>query len=259
MNDKQPRPYVLSETDYRSVLDTDVQVCLLPWGATEAHNYHLPYCTDVTQCDRIAEESSRIAWEAGEKVMALPTIPFGVNTGQADVKLDINLSPSTQFAMLKDITETLVRHGVPKLAIMNGHGGNDFRQMVRELQFTRPEIFIVTFDWYTSVDRAPHFDEAGCHAGEMETSLMLHFAPELVKPLSEAGPGREKRIKLKGVQEGWVFAQREWPKATEDTGMGNPVLATAEKGERFFRVVTKHIGSFLIELAQADINDLYEE
>ena len=95
------RPYVLAETNWKTVKETDYEVALLPWGATEAHNYHLPYATDVVQCDGIGAEAARIAWEMGAKVILLPTVPFGVNTGQLDIKLDINMNPSTQLAVLK--------------------------------------------------------------------------------------------------------------------------------------------------------------
>ena len=57
------RPYILSETNWKVVKDTAYEVAVLPWGATEAHNFHLPYCTDVVQCDHIAAEAARIAWD----------------------------------------------------------------------------------------------------------------------------------------------------------------------------------------------------
>jgi len=111
----KPRPYILSETNWKSVKDTDYELAVLPWGATEAHNYHLPYSTDVTQCDHIAAEAARRAWDKGSKVIVLPTIPFGVNTGQLDVKLDINLNPSTQFVILKDVVDVLNRQSIKKI------------------------------------------------------------------------------------------------------------------------------------------------
>ena len=128
------RPYILAETHWKAVKNTDYAVAVLPWGATEAHNYHLPYATDVIECDHIAGEAARIAWERGVKVIVLPTVPFGVNTGQFDIRLDINMNPSTQAAVLRDVVESLSRQGFTKLVVLNGHGGNDFRQMIRELQ-----------------------------------------------------------------------------------------------------------------------------
>jgi creatinine amidohydrolase len=79
------RPYILAETNWKIVRQTKYEVAVLPWGATEAHNYHLPYSTDTVQCDYVAAESARIAWEAGARVIVLPTVPFGVNTGQLDI------------------------------------------------------------------------------------------------------------------------------------------------------------------------------
>ena len=83
------RPYVLAETNWKAVKDTDFTVAVLPWGATEAHNYHLPYATDNFQAEHVAIESARIAWDKDAKVIVLPTIPFGVNTGQMDIPLCI--------------------------------------------------------------------------------------------------------------------------------------------------------------------------
>ena len=127
------RPYVLAETNWKDVRETEYDVAILPWGATEAHNYHLPYSTDVVQCDEIAAEAAKRAWAQGARPIVLPTVPFGVNTGQLDVKLDINMNPSTQLAVLSDVVAALEHQGINRLLVMNGHGGNDFRQMVREL------------------------------------------------------------------------------------------------------------------------------
>ena len=140
------RPYVLAETTWKTVRATDYAVAVLPWGATEAHNYHLPYATDNIESTYIAVESARIAWEAGARVIVLPTVPFGVNTGQLDIKFDINMNPSTQMAVLRDVADSLVRQGIPKLVVLNGHGGNDFRQMIRELLPKKP-LFICNVDW----------------------------------------------------------------------------------------------------------------
>src|SRR4051812_12471447 len=95
------RPYILAETTWKSVRDTAYEVAVLPWGATEAHNYHLPYGTDTIQCDHLAAAAAGKAWETGTRVVVLPTIPFGVQTGQLDIPLCINMNPSTQLAVLR--------------------------------------------------------------------------------------------------------------------------------------------------------------
>src|SRR6478672_12754974 len=74
------RPYILAESTWKTVDATPYDVAVLPWGATEAHNFHLPYATDNIQCDALAAEAARRAWERGAKVVVLPCVPFGANT-----------------------------------------------------------------------------------------------------------------------------------------------------------------------------------
>ncbi len=230
---------------------------MLPWGATEAHNYHLPYGTDNVECDRLAAEAARVAWERGAKVIVLPTVPFGVNTGQLDIPLTLNMNPSTQRAVLNDIVESLAGHSVRKLVLFNGHGGNDFRQMVREAS-PRTSVFLCTIDWWKVIDPAAFFEQMGDHAGELETSVMMHVAPELVRPLAEAGSGAAKRPRLTGMREGWAWSPRPWTRVTSDTGVGDPSRASAEKGARYVQAIAAKIGEFLAELASADLEKLYE-
>jgi creatinine amidohydrolase len=239
------------------VRDTRYEVAVLPWGATEAHNLHLPYTTDNIETERIAALAAGHAWERGARVVVLPLVPFGVNTGQLDIPLCLNLNPSTQALVLRDLATALAGQGVPKLVILNGHGGNDFRQMIRELQ-PAVSLFLCTVNWYQVVDPKQFFSDLGDHAGELETSVMLHVAPELVRLLSEAGPGRARRFKLAALREGWAWAPRQWRQVTDDTGVGNPAAATAEKGREYVEAVSEKIGGFLVELAQADTGEMYE-
>jgi len=252
------RPYILAETNWKNIKESSYDLAILPWGATEAHNFHLPYATDVIEGDHIAAESAKIAWESGAKLIVLPTIPFGVNTGQADIKLDINLNPSTQSAILADIIETLLRSGIYKLLILNSHGGNDFKQTIRELGLKYPKMFLSTCNWFQSLNKKDFFEHQGDHADEMETSLMLHLTPQLVLPLDEAGDGKEKKNKIKEFSEGWAWSERKWSQISEDTGVGYPKKATKEKGEKYFKAVTSKIADFLLALSKADPNSLYE-
>ncbi len=252
------RPYILAETNWKSVKNEDFTVAVLPWGATEAHNYHLPYATDIIEADYIAAASAKIAWESGAKIIVLPTIPFGVNTGQADIKLDINLNPSTQLAILADIIEVLNRQGIYKLLILNSHGGNDFKPLIRELGLKFPKMFLSTCNWFQALNKKDFFEHSGDHADEMETSLILYLTPHLVRPLEEAGLGNEKKHKIKAFTEGWAWTERKWSQISEDTGVGNPKFSTAEKGEKYFNAVTLKIANLLIELAKSDTNNLYE-
>ena len=258
MKEHNARPYVLAETNWKSVKEQNYTVAILPWGATEAHNYHLPYATDNIQAEHVAIASAKKAWEENAKVVVLPTIPFGVNTGQMDIPLCMNMNPSTQYAILKDIVQVLDTHNIKKLVIVNAHGGNNFKQQIRELSLEYPNIFVCALNWWQVTDTSKYFDEPGDHAGELETAVMMHLTPELVLPLSEAGDADAKKFRIKGLKEGWVSAQRQWTSVTEDTGVGNPKKATKEKGAIFYEVVTQKIAGFFEELHHSDLNDMYE-
>jgi creatinine amidohydrolase len=251
------RPYILAENTWKTVKETDYKLAILPWGATEAHNYHLPYGTDIVEAEQVAAEGARIAWEKGIKLTVLPAIPFGVNTGQFDVTLDMNMNPSTQFAVLRDVIDVLNRQGIYKLIILNSHGGNDFRQMIRELGLQFPKMFLCSCNWYQSVDQKEFFENKDDHAGEMETSVMMHLTPHLVRPLSEAGDGASKKFRISAIREGWAWAERKWLQVTKDTGVGDPRKASAEKGQRYFKAVTEKVANFFAEVATTNNNDLY--
>ncbi|PHI19155.1 amidase [Lewinellaceae bacterium SD302] len=251
------RPYLLAETNWKAVKNTDYEVAILPWAATEAHNFHLPYATDIIEADGIAGEAARKAWEAGAKVILFPTIPFGVNTGQTDIKLDMNLMPSTQLAILRDLIMVLDRQGIKKLIIFNSHGGNNFRTMLRELGVEFPEMLLIETNWFKSIDRDKHVEEGGDHADEVETSLVLHLRPELVLPLSEAGDGKERLPRIKAFKEAWAWRERPWSTITKSTGTGDPRKATADKGARLFEELTERFARFFVDVAKIDPDDFY--
>ena len=251
------RPYILEETNWKSVKDQEFQLAVLPWGATEAHNLHLPYGTDNYETEALVHESARLAWEKESQVIVLPNIPVGVNTGQHDIKLTLNLNPSTQHSILEDLVESLDNHRINKLLIVNGHGGNDFRQMIREVGRQFPDMFLSTCNWFQSVDKTTIFEHSGDHADEMETSLMLYTWPEHVLPLDQAGSGKAKKFSVDALNESWAWTERNWTSITADTGIGDPRKATKEKGEQYFRAVTKKMAELMIDLAKTDLEDLY--
>jgi creatinine amidohydrolase len=257
MNNATARRYVLAETTWQTTRDRSYEVAVLPWGATEAHNRHLPYGTDTIECTHIAVESARIATEAGASLVVLPTVPFGSNAQQIDIPLTLNVFPSTQAVLLRDLVHSVTSGGIKKLVVLNGHGGNEFRAMIRELQVDTP-VLLCTANWYEVVDTDPFFEQAGDHAGEMETSLMMHLEPTLVRPLSEAGPGRSRPFRIEALRDRWAWAPREWTKVTEDTGVGDPSKASAMKGAAYFEAVTARIASFLTDLSATPVEDMYE-
>jgi len=250
------KSFILAEATYRDLRDLRFEVAVLPWAATEAHNLHLPFGTDIVETEAIAAAAARMAAADGAGVIVLPVIPFGVNTAQMDIPLTINMNPSTQMAVLGDVASSIDAHGVRKLVVLNGHGGNDFRQMIRELQ-GRHRAFLCTVNWYKAVEREKFFPVPGDHADEMETSLMMHIAPGQILPLSEAGAGSVKKHRIRAFREGWAWAPRQWSKVSSDTGAGDPRGATAEKGKAWFEAVTRAVADFLVDLSAADPDDMY--
>jgi creatinine amidohydrolase len=216
----------------------------------------LPYGTDTFECTHVAAESARIATEAGGSIVVLPTVPFGSNAQQLGIPLTLNLFPSTQALVLRDLVQSVAASGVNKFVVLNCHGGNEFRAMIRELRVDT-SVFLCTVNWYEVVDTVPFFEEAGDHAGEMETSLMMHLEPDLVRPLSEAGPGRSHPFRVEALRDRWAWAPREWTRVTDDTGVGDPSQASAQKGMAYFEVLSAKIAAFLTDLSATSIEDLY--
>ena len=252
----QPRPYVLAECTHPQLAAAPPRVAILPWGATEAHNRHLPYGTDVYEATRIAEGAAEMAWDRGAKVVVLPTIPFGNDEQQLDQFCTISFSTTTALAVLSDVARSLKIQGMDRLVIVNAHGGNQFQPLVRDLQ-RRFEMLIVVANFYQMVPEvcAEVFDDPGDHAGELETSLMLHFSPDLVD-LPVAGSGARVPFAIEGLNQPGVWTPRLWSHCHPDTGSGDPSAATAEKGARYFQAVTQALATLFVDLAQAERGQL---
>ncbi len=77
-------------------------------------------------------------------------------------------------------------------------------------------------------------------------------------PKVKWGEGKEKKSKIQGFREGWAWAERKWSEISEDTGVGNPILATKEKGEKYFSAITKKMAGLSYDIAKSDVDDLYE-
>lgn len=252
------KPYLLEETNWKQVKNQKYEVAVLPWGATEPHNYHLPYGTDSLETARIAEDSARKAWEKGAKIMVLPTIPLGIqNVGQIELPFCLHTRLATQKMILEDILKALYNQGIRKFVLMNGHGGNDFKQLIRDLQPEFPEMLISIVEWFRLFPNSKHFEEDGDHANEMETSIILYYFPHLVLPLEQAGDGKTKKFRMEALNNKTAWTPRRWDKVSADTGVGNPKKASAEKGRFFLEDVTSKIADYFVDLANSDLEDLY--
>ena len=120
-------------------------------------------------------------------------------------------------------------------------------------------ISLSKYEVFISAREKDYFDVLGGHGGELETNVMMHIHPELLLHLEEAGKAVGRGFKIKGLKDGWVTSQRQWTKVTSDTGVGDPALSTVEKGKRFLEMITREISEFLVEMENADLDDLYEK
>jgi creatinine amidohydrolase len=250
------RPFVLHESNYKQLKSYRPNLAVLPWGATEAHNLHLPHGTDVIEATAIAERSAELAHQAGAPVIVLPTIPFGNNEQQLDQVATISFRTATAAAILSDVARSLSAQGIDRLVALNAHGGNEFKPLIRDVQkqfqmlIVRIDFFQVRSELLTEI-----FDEAGDHAGEMETSLLLHLRPDWVA-MDQAGSGQRVPFAIPGLNQGGVWTPRPWSASHPDTGSGNPAKASAEKGRRYFDAVSLEISRVLTALSRAEKGQL---
>jgi creatinine amidohydrolase len=251
--------WILAEQNHAFIRAQPWQVAVLPFGATEPHNLHMPYGTDNFQVEAIGRQACERAYRSGARVLLLPTIPYGVNTNYLQVAgaLACSVTPTTLLHVLTDLVESLERQGIRKMVLLNGHGGNELKPLVRELHH-RTRVFLCVCDWYRmATDQYRHiFAEPGEHADEVETSLGLAFFPELVHPeLADNGAARPTRFEA--INRGWVHITRPWHLVTTNTGLGNPAAASADKGRHLMELLVERLASFLVELAAAPMDESF--
>ncbi len=255
--DKQSDLSVASYGDVRAA--GQYSVALLPWGATEPHNYHLPYLTDCILAHDVALDAARLALaDFGVRCVVLPPVACGSqNPGQRELPFCLHFRYETQRAVLADTVASLSAQGVGKLLIVNGHGGNNFKNMIRDLRLDFPGFLVATSEWFKMAPPRDFFEVVGDHADEVETSVMMHYHPELVS-LADAGPGLGRPFRPDALRDGSVWTPRNWALVTPDTGIGDPSRSSADKGRRFAEAVAARYARFLSEFAAAASEaDLY--
>lgn len=262
MTDPSPLRFELSELTYSDVREARFDVAILPLGATEPHNLHLPYATDTLEADAIGREVCRRATEAGARVVLLPTMPYGTETNMRKLPLAMNVNPSTLFAVVTDLVESLSRSGIRKLLLLNSHGGNEMKPLLRELA-GRTDVHLFLCNWFRMVGDVygEIFEAPEDHAGEMETSIALAYFPQLVRRHSDgrlaADAGEVKPTRFVAVNEGWVSITRQWELLTTNTGSGNPHAASETKGREVVRMIADRLAPFLVELGEAELDEKF--
>lgn len=251
------RPWLLSELTYRHVKDRALEVAVLPFGATEPHNLHLPYGTDTLQVETIAHLACARAFETGAKLVCLPAMAYGTETNLERFPLAMNLNPTTVLAVVSDLVRSLEKSGIRKCVLLNGHGGNEFKWIVRQL-YGQTEVHLFVCNWYKMAsDQYPMiFDDAGDHAGELETSMIQAHYPELVA-LEQADAGSRAATAFEAINRGWIEITRPWHLLTTNTGAGDPRAATAEKGQRATEIIVERLSKFLVEVSARPIDERF--
>jgi creatinine amidohydrolase len=259
MKSMPAREWVLSDQTHEFIRSQKWEVAVIPFGATEPHNFHMPYGTDCFQLNVLGDRAVQRAYEKGGKVLLLPTMPFGVETNLLDVpgSLALSVNPSTLLKVIADLINSLTHQGVKKIVLLNGHGGNELKPHIRELHL-QTDAFLCVVEWFKiAADQySKIFAAPGEHADEIETSLGLAYFPELTKP-PKPGSGKIRPLRFEGMRKGWISITRPFHLMTADTGLGDPGAATAEKGRAFMDLIVERLGDFLYELATTPIDESF--
>ncbi|MEE9405484.1 MAG: creatininase family protein [Algisphaera sp.] len=251
----QGRTDVLHEANLKQMRELRPNLAILPWGATEAHNYHLPYGTDVVEATALGETATHRANEQGARAVLLPTVPFGVDHSQLNQVATITMRASTQLAILNDVALSLTRQGIDRLIVLNFHGGNEFKPLIRDVMLDHRIFIVQASAFQLCPELREMLEHPGDHADEFETSLMLHLKPQWVAPLDEADEGDTTPFALPALNRPGIWASRDWGALTKSTGVGNPKESTAEKGETIFEGLVTALVPVIVELSQANNGD----
>ncbi len=245
----------LKRTTLAALRKSHYEVAVLPVGAVEAHNHQLPEGMDVIHTEYVAQQCCRRAWETCQSVLCLPAVPFGVDSNLMAFPLTVHVSQATLDAYVKEILQSLRRHGLRKFVLLNGHGGNEFKPLIRQLQYEM-DIFVFNCNWWNvGADVFEDmFGKNDDHGGAMETSVALAICPEVVDS-DKAGPGTVPPYRFDALNKGWLTTSRDFSKLNDHCAVSSDAAPTPEKGRRFLNLVCDRISAFLVELANAEIDD----
>ncbi len=238
----------------------EVDIALLPVGAIEQHGPHLPLDTDAFDADHMAR---RVAEACSDpKPLVLPLIPYGVSYHHDDFPGTISVGNEALSKMVYDVGMSCARHGITKLVIVNGHGGNTpTLQFAAQLINRNANIFTAVDTGETSdVDLAELCETPNdVHAGEIETSTALAVRPDLVR-MDRAEPF------VPDFSNQYLdFSARrsiEWYartlKISPSGVLGDPTVASAEKGRRMWKIMVANLVELVEELKRLTLDEIYE-
>ncbi|HWL53259.1 MAG TPA: creatininase family protein [Chthoniobacteraceae bacterium] len=231
------------------------EVMMIVLGSTEPHGPHLPYGTDTVIGGGITAEAVRLANAQGARVLRLPPLPFGNNVNFKAFPFACRLRVETLMAVLGDLVAMAVEEGVRKVVITNSHGGNTstLQAALRGLYDRFQQEVFVSACGTPDLNGGVHkelFGDRSPHAGDYETSMVMHLAPEWV--VDEARrPAAMNTPTLPALAEGPVAWIRPWHLLMPESYAGTPDTATAEKGKTFLEAAARGLSDYLVELSRA--------
>ncbi len=236
------------------------RVVILPVGAMEDHGPHLPLDTDNLIVSRLAES---VAETIPDETLLLPVIPFGFNEHHNDFPGVIYIQPETLMNFVADVAKSLAYHGFRRILILNGHGSNHpILDLSARKTVIATECLCVSASYWNLISKTLQEEresEIGgiAHAGEMETSIYLYFDPEHVQMDKAAKSIVHDEthdffcLDLAGGAK--AMAMQWWSSQTDDGTMGDPTVADAAKGERFFNAAVRETVKLVREIRQLQI------
>ncbi|GAA0210249.1 creatininase family protein [Halobaculum roseum] len=229
----------LSEATWTAVRDADLAAALLPVGSTEQHGPHAPLGTDALTAEAVADAAADRwaddrasdaddAVAAGDLLVA-PPVHVGVAEEHRAFDGTLWVSPDTFRAYVRETVESLASHGIDRVVLVNGHGGNveALAEVARRVsRDDTTDAYAVSFTWFEAVGE--HASRMG-HGGPLETAMVRHVAPDLVREdrVEEARDGGSDRWGE------WVRGVNLAHDSDEFTGngvVGDPTEGTAELG-----------------------------
>lgn len=228
---------LITEATSPDIAALQPSVAVLPVGSFEQHGGVLPLATDTVVACAIAE---RIAEQYG--LFLLPPITISCSHEHAGFAGTVSISARTLTAIIDDIRASLAVSGATKLVIVNGHGGNYvLSNLVQEANAGRAcvALFPGRVEWQRARDDAQLSTTISedMHAGELETSLLLHAAPELVSP---------ERHRLDHLATERPHLLISGMRGYADTGViGRPSLGSAAKGKAILDSLVSSFGDQL--------------
>jgi creatinine amidohydrolase len=229
---------------YGAVLDLashDGSLLVVPVGSLEQHGYHLPTATDTLLADAVAHGATE-ATDA--PVLVTPPVWTGLSPHHLPFGGTVSLERETLATLLEGIADTALENGFDALLFLNGHGGNAalVDAVAVSVGADHPDVEVSALTYYTLAadvaDEVRDSDVGGTgHGGEFETSLVLHCYPELVDVDRAEGTMMDEpydRVRQDLFVGGSMSVYRPFTAYTESGVIGDPTLATAEKGERLF-------------------------